>query len=511
MTSTTSPASQDPASAIAPPLTLKTRLAYGIGAASTGIKTRSFTAFLLLFYNQAVGLPPAMVASVILIATIYDSIMDPLIGQVSDNFRSRWGRRHPFMYAAALPLAVGFYMLWNPPEWMSHGQLFAYMLTCLLVVRTFDTFFELPNVALGPELAPAYNERTKLISWRKAFETCGGLLMVLAGYRYFMAESNGGVTERSGYSEYALVAAAIIFVVILVSAAGTHDRIKYLRQPPTRKLTLLGSLREIGATLNNASFIYIAIAGMIYMAAIGARAALEVYFYLYFWAFDQAQIAILTIVQVPGSLLGVIIAPILAGWLGKKRATLLVWCSAMVVTLLPLALRVVDILPGNDHWIVFPVLLVETVVTQILLIAGAVLVPSMIADIVEDSELKTGRRSEGLLYSADNLFRKFVSGIGVFVAGLVLSVVGFSMKTPPGSVSESQLDTLALLYIPIYGGLILIAMFFVSRYRISKEQHDDNLRRLSEIYTKAQMLPAESELPDDKPLPRETRPNPVRP
>ncbi|MFL9841863.1 MFS transporter [Sphingomonas sp. ST-64] len=497
--------------ALPPPLSLRTRLAYGIGSASTGIKTRSFTAFLLIFYNQAVGLPPAMVASVILIATIYDSLVDPIIGQLSDNFRSRWGRRHPFMYAAALPLALGFYFLWNPPAGLTHGQLFAYMLTCLLVVRTFDTFFELPSVALGPELAPEYNERTKLISWRKAFETCGGLLMVLAGYRYFMAESTGGVTERAGYTSYSIVAAAIIFVVILCSAAGTHDRIRYLRQPPKRKLTPRSMFGEIFATLSNPSFVFMAIAGMIYMAAIGARAALEVYFYLYFWDFDQNEIAILTVAQVPGSLLGVVIAPVLVGWWGKKRATLVTWFSAMFVTLLPLALRTIDILPGNDHWIVFPVLLVENVTTQILLIAGAVLVPSMIADIVEDSELKTGRRSEGLLFSADNLFRKFVSGIGVFVAGLVLSAVGFDMKTPRGSVSESQLDLLALLYIPIYGGLILIAMWFVSRYRISKEQHEDNLRRLSEIYAEATTMPGDAELSDGKPLPRETRPNPVHP
>lgn len=502
-------APRDAASLLAPPLTLRTRLAYGVGAASTGIKTRSFTAFLLIFYNQAVGMPPAMVASVILIATIYDSVVDPIVGQVSDNFRSRWGRRHPFMYASAIPLAVGFYLLWNPPEGASNSYLFGHLLVCLLVVRTFDTFFELPNAALGPELAPAYNDRTKLISWRKAFETCGGLIMVLAGYRYFMAESGGGITERAGYSSYALVASIIIFTVIMLSATGTHDRIQYLKQPPKRKLSIGGMFKEIGATLSNASFVFLAIAGMIYMAAIGARAAMEVYFYLYFWAFSQEQIAFLTIIQVPGSLLGVLIAPLLADRLGKKRATLLVWFSAMAVTLTPLVLRVANILPPNDHWIVFPVLAIENVVTQVLLIAGAVLVPAMIADIVEDSELKTGRRSEGLLFSADNLFRKFVSGLGVFVAGLVLSAVGFDLKTPVGSVADSQLDKLALLYVPIYGGLILIAMVFVSRYRISREQHEDNLRQLAAIRAEAELLPSEAET--SGPIPRETRPSPVHP
>ncbi|MGH6996774.1 MAG: MFS transporter, partial [Phenylobacterium sp.] len=98
-----------------PPITFQTKALYGLGAAANIIKQRGITTFLLLFYNQVVGLPPAMVSTAIMIALIFDAFVDPMVGQISDNTRSKWGRRHPFMYAAALPVAIAFYMIWNPP------------------------------------------------------------------------------------------------------------------------------------------------------------------------------------------------------------------------------------------------------------------------------------------------------------------------------------------------------------------------------------------------------------
>ncbi|MFT4936592.1 MAG: GPH family glycoside/pentoside/hexuronide:cation symporter, partial [Pseudoalteromonas distincta] len=131
-------------------LSLTTRILYGAGGAASAIKQRGLSTFLLLFYNQVIGLPPQMVSTAIMFALIFDAFVDPLVGQVSDNFRSKWGRRHPFMYAAALPVAIAFFLIWNPPVGWEHAQIFGYMLTCLLVIRLFDTFFELPSSALAP-------------------------------------------------------------------------------------------------------------------------------------------------------------------------------------------------------------------------------------------------------------------------------------------------------------------------------------------------------------------------
>src|SRR5262245_12464077 len=94
---------------------LWTKLAYGIGSVAFGVKDNGFTIFLLLFYNQVLGLPEAWVGFAIMTALMLDAVIDPFIGYVSDHLRSRWGRRHPFMYAAALPVAVAYYVLWSPP------------------------------------------------------------------------------------------------------------------------------------------------------------------------------------------------------------------------------------------------------------------------------------------------------------------------------------------------------------------------------------------------------------
>ena len=150
-----------------PPLSLTTKLFYAVGAVANAVKLRGLSTFLMLFYNQVVGLPPTTVTFVLMIALVFDAIVDPLVGQISDNFKSRLGRRHPFMYAAAIPVSVAFYMLWNPPSGLSDGQMVAYLLACLLTVRLFDTFFELPHSTLAPELAKDYDERTKLISLQR--------------------------------------------------------------------------------------------------------------------------------------------------------------------------------------------------------------------------------------------------------------------------------------------------------------------------------------------------------
>ena len=121
-----------------PPITFRTKALYGLGAAANIIKQRGITTFLLLFYNQVVGLPPAMVSTAIMIALIFDAFVDPMIGQISDNTRSKWGRRHPFMYVAALPVAIAFYLIWNPPVGWEEEALFGYMLVCLLTIRLFQ-------------------------------------------------------------------------------------------------------------------------------------------------------------------------------------------------------------------------------------------------------------------------------------------------------------------------------------------------------------------------------------
>ena len=118
-------------------LTRSTTILYGIGSISFGVKDNGFAFFLLLYYNQVLGLPESWVGFGIMMALVLDGIFDPLVGYASDHLHSRWGRRHPFMYAAALPVAASYWLLWNPPSGLSQGGLFAYFFVVAVLVRVF--------------------------------------------------------------------------------------------------------------------------------------------------------------------------------------------------------------------------------------------------------------------------------------------------------------------------------------------------------------------------------------
>ena len=96
-----------------PPLTLWQKCAFGIGSAAYGVKNNGFDYFLLLFYSQVIGLDPRLVGIAITTALVFDAISDPILGYWSDNLRSRWGRRHPFMYAAVIPVTASYFFLWK--------------------------------------------------------------------------------------------------------------------------------------------------------------------------------------------------------------------------------------------------------------------------------------------------------------------------------------------------------------------------------------------------------------
>src|SRR6201995_2440482 len=152
-------------------------------------------------------LPPQLVGLALAIAMICDAVFDPIVGNFSDHLRTRWGRRHPFMYAAALPVAVSYLLLWNPPHW-SQQAMFWYLLVVAIVVRTFITFYEIPSSALAPELTEDYDQRTSFISFRLFFAWYGGLTMLFLAYAVFLrpdAAHAVGQLNAAGYSHYGIV------------------------------------------------------------------------------------------------------------------------------------------------------------------------------------------------------------------------------------------------------------------------------------------------------------------
>jgi GPH family glycoside/pentoside/hexuronide:cation symporter len=479
-----------------PPLGFPTRLAYAVGAVANAVKMRGLSIFLMIFYNQVVGLPAETVGGILMLALVFDAFIDPTVGQISDNFRSKLGRRHPFMYAAAVPVSVAYFLLWNPPKDWSHEAIAGYLIACLLTVRLFDTFFELPHNALAPELAKDYHERTKLLSLRAMFTVAGGLGMTVMAYQVFLKENpegGGGVLARDGYFSYSVCAALLIFTTILISTRGTQSQIPYLRAAPSRKITFRAMAREVAATLNNRAFVVATLTGMFIAIAMGARNGLELYIGLFFWGMKQAQLAALTGFGVAGSLLGVMAAAPVGKYLGKKYGAICMFAGALALGMAPIGLRLVGLMPPNGSQALFTILAVETFLNAAMAVATGVLLVSMTSDVIEDAEVKTGRRSEGLLLSADNLFKKIVSGMGILISGAILKAIEFPAGAKRGQVDPDIVHNLGLAFLPTVGVLYGLAIVCLFAFNIDKAKHEENLAALRDTALQAEAAALEED------------------
>ena len=456
------------------------KLAHGFGAAAFGIKNNGFDYFLLLFYGTVIGLEPGLVGLAIFIALVFDALSDPLVGYWSDNFRSRWGRRHPFMYAAALPVALSYFLLWNPPDW-GQTELFLYLTGLAVLIRTFITFYETPSSALIPELTSDYEERTSLQSYRLFFGWTGGSMMSIIMFGALMTGPQG-MLDRNAYATYGIIASLLIFLAIMVSAVGTHHRIPYLHRPVAtgERFGVRRIFREMIETLSEKSFIALFFATVLFAIASGLAAALSFLMLRYFWGFEEIQIFIWTCTVLLSALFGFLIAPWSVRKFGKKQSVIGLGLLAFTIQPAPVLLRLAGLMPENGDPILFPLVMTINVIDLALIIATQAVAYSMIADLVESNQVRTGRRNEGVYYAASTFTRKVTQGIGVAAAGAILSIVAFPEGAEPDTVSSDTLWMLGAYYAPTLLLLYLGALYCISRYRIDKSEHEENLRKLAE-------------------------------
>lgn len=456
---------------------LSTRIYYGFGAVAYGAKSNGFNYLLLFFYSQVVGLPPQWVSFGIFVALLVDAVSDPLVGYFSDNLRSRWGRRHPLMYAAGLPAAIAYYFLWAPPV-MEQGPTFVYFVTLAILIRTLLTFYEIPSTALVAELTDDYDARTRYMSFRFFFGWWGGLVMAVLVYLVFLPESKGGLLYIDGWRNYGLAAAIVIGISIYVSALGTHRHIPHLRQAPARAWNFRRSLAELAETFSNGPFLVLFASALFSAMAAGINTSLGIYFARHFWGLTTEQMGTLQMPYFLSALGALLLAPWLSSRLGKKHAAILTTTLAVVLTPLPVILRLLDLFPANGTAELYYSLLVFYTFDVMLMIAAAILSAAMLADVVEDSEIKTGRRSEGSFFAASSFAQKAVNGLGVIVAGQILAFANFPANAAPGDVPIESLESLATAYVPALTGFYMVAIVLLCFYRISRETHTNNLREL---------------------------------
>jgi len=475
-----------------------TKLLYGFGSVAFGIKDSGFTAFLLFFYSQVLGLSATAVGLAIAIAIVADALFDPIIGEISDNWRARLGRRHPFMYGAAIPVALFYFLLWNPPHW-SGQALFLYLVVVAILVRFFIATYEIPSSALAPELSPDYNQRTSLLAYRWLFGLLAAGIMLIVTYGVFLAPAKGfpdGRFNPHGYYVYGVVAAIAMAVSILVSAAGTHSRIKTLRVPPPRpRATLRDIARQMIATMSHRSLVMVTISGLFSGMATGMGNALNTYFAVFFWHFTAQQFGVIGLAALLGTAAAVAVAPIVSARFGKKPGFILTAFASLVVNNIAMTLKIFGLMPAEGSsatlWIYFTTITIGIA----LAITSGILISAMITDVVEDNEMRTGRRSEGLISAALSFVNKATSGLGLLAGSILIDFVHLPVMVPAAVVDKiapHAARDLAIIYMPLQVTLWFIAISLISGYRIDRKTHEANLKSLAEAASLAEVSPVTS-------------------
>lgn len=466
------------------PLSRSTKLAYGSGSIAFGVATQGLSgAVLQIYLNQVLGLPALLVGTTIMASLIVDAVLDPMIGQWSDTFRSRWGRRHPFMYASSLPAALFFFLLWNAPWELSGAALVAFSLAILVALRISLSLYEIPSNALTPELTSSYDERTSLQSYRWFFSIVGGAAVALVLNEVFLrtsAHNRLGILNRAGYAHWGALAAAAIFLSILISTLGTHDRIRHLPQRRGEGKSLRTATREIRLTLSNRSLVALLLGATLGGVGAAVRAGLSIYLYTHFWGLEPAQFGLLVPLGAVGSVLAVVIAPPLSRRFGKKPVMIALFLVSVVTSAGPLFLRLVGLMPPNGSPWIMPILIADGMLTGTVAVVGFILVGSMMADVVEDAEVKTGVRSEGLLYATNGLLHKFTGGIGAFLTGAMLAALHFPAHAMKGTVSPELMRHLVMIYLPLTSAISILSIAVLGLYRIDRTVHESNLRTLGD-------------------------------
>ena len=264
-----------------------TKLSFGIGSAAEGIKNVAFTLFLLFFYVQVHGLSASLAGTALFIALCFDAITDPVAGYLSDSWQSRWGRRHPFMYVAAIPLAITFYFVFSPPEGLSQWALFAWLTGFTVLTRGFMTLYFVPHIALGAELSEDYEERTAIVSYRTAFGIIGTLAVYGSVSLFFPEGEDGarGQLNNNNYPPFALTCAVLMWLVIWISAAGTHSQIPRLRsiEAKPEPFHFFGVFKETRSALTNPNFRIVFFATLSSYVMSGVNVALSLFIFTFFW------------------------------------------------------------------------------------------------------------------------------------------------------------------------------------------------------------------------------------
>lgn len=446
---------------------LPRRIKAGFGVAELGITSVQILTqlYLLEFYTQTIGLIPSLAGIALAISVLWDAVSDPLMGILSDNTKSRWGRRRPFIILGSLTLAFSIGILFSPPNIQEQGILFLYLLGTFILLNTAMTILSVPHLALGGELSSHPEDRTEIFGWRLLFSNFGILFGMLLPA--LILQSLGDETKKENILQARYLSAWGVGILVFLSGivtfwvTGSPKIPKRVHLTHKQNFTLKLMFKSSSQVLRNKIFLPLFLAFVIATFGRTFNTAIALFYYKFRLGLDESDIIIK--ILFPFFVIIILSIPFWL-WLSKKYGKKYPAFFGILI----LGLSTVIAYPlypyGNVYY---------PLITAVLggICAGSIfLLDSLVADIVDHDELMTGEMKEGLFFGFWKMGTKFAQAIGLGVSGFILDGIGFD---PSSQIQSAEVSfRLAMIFGPVVGGFFVLGAVTFLWMPLNEELHN---------------------------------------
>ena len=446
---------------------LREKIGLGFGRMVTDGTHGTLHVLLNPVYNMTLGVNPALISTIIFIQRIWDAMLDPLFGQFSDNFRSKWGRRRPLLLLGALPVAALFTTLWWFPRAADSGYLFWYLMIVSLAFYAAYALYTMPLNGLIVEATDDYHERTRLAGIALAFGFAAqiGSQWIFPLIQLWVPPEASQVQRVegtiSGVRYVALGCGLLFLLAALVPVFLCRERryAKVARQP---HIPLWASLKVLSG---NRSFMALLFARCVFSFGyniVGVMGGYMQTYYVFGGDIKSAApvaAALGTSFHIAGIVMAILVYPLIERRFGKRR-TLEIACYLLVIDCVA---KYWLYQPGHA-WLPIVVIIMNGIASS----GVSLMCIAMLGDIADQDEYQSGLRREGLFVALLAWFEKAGNSLGSLLTGFLLVWIGFEAST--GVQTFHTLWLMKWSYMVFRAAGALLTLFCISRYRLSQDQ-----------------------------------------
>lgn len=454
-------------------ITYKEKIGYGLGDMASSMFWKLFGAYLMIFYTDIFGLSAAVVGTMFLITRVWDSFFDPIVGIIADRTNSRWGKFRPYLLYFALPFGIIGVLTFFTPDFSITGKIVYAYITYSLMMMIYSAI-NVPYASLLGVISPNPQDRNTLSTYRMAFAYIGSfiaLLFFMPLVNYFSDNSSRLQNQQYGWMMAAIVIALMCVFLFLGCFSFTRERVKPIKEGQN---LLKNDIKDL---FHNRPWWILLGAGISALIFNSIRDGATVYYFKYFIVENiQSEISILGVPFVlsglylalgqAANIIGVIAAAPISNKFGKKNT----YMGAMVIATI---LSIIFYFFDKDQ-------LALIFIFQILIsiCAGSIfpLLWSMYADCTDYSELQTGNRATGLIFSSSSMSQKLGWAIGTAITGWLLAFFGFEANATQNTETIEGIKMFMSIF-PAIG--TILSVIFILMYPLSETRMKSVVQQLN--------------------------------